>query len=156
MQVPEHYSRRRRCADDPTKVIARADKPIVAGCNCSESVAGQGKDCLTCGTPYDIAGQTPQVTFADGLAPMGNDEFVVRAAALPLRLFEERETDPKKLVHRSRTERRTRWWARRGSRSTCRRCEGVAAVLIKRHDAFVEHACPQRHTARAPPPRLLL
>ena len=80
MQDPEHYSRRRRCADDPTKVIARADKPIVAGCNCSESVAGQGKDCLTCGTPYDIAGQTPQVTFADGLAPMGNDEFVVRAA----------------------------------------------------------------------------
>ena len=131
MQAPGHYSRRHRCADDPTKVIARADKPIVAGCNCSESVAGQGKDCLTCGTPYDIAGQTPQVTFADGLAPMGNDEFVVRAAALPLRLFEERETDPKKLVHRSRTERRIRLWARRGSRSICRRCEGLAAVLIK-------------------------
>ena len=63
--------------DDPTKVIARADKPIVAGCNCSNSVPGQGKDCLVCGTPYDISGQTPQVTFVDGLRPMGNDEFVI-------------------------------------------------------------------------------
>ena len=67
--------------DDPTKVIARADKPIVAGCNCSENVPGQGKDCLTCGAPYDIAGQTPQVTFADGLRPMGNDEFVITYGA---------------------------------------------------------------------------
>eukprot|EP01044_Picomonas_judraskeda_P007044 COSAG03_NODE_735_length_6040_cov_59.467598_7_plen_212_part_00 len=63
--------------DDPTRVIARADKPIVAGCNCSNNVPGQGKDCLTCGTPYDIAGQTPQVTFVDGLRPVGNDEFII-------------------------------------------------------------------------------
>ena len=67
--------------DDPTKVIARADKPIVAGCDCSKSVPGQGKACLACGAPYDIAGQTPQVTFADGLRPMGNDEFVITYGA---------------------------------------------------------------------------
>ena len=36
---------------------------------------------MACGEPWDIAGQTPEVTFVDGLRPMGGDEFVVTYGA---------------------------------------------------------------------------
>ena len=72
--------------DDPTLVIARSPQPLVAGCNCTNNIPGQGDTCLgkdagRCGEPWDIAGQTPEVTFVDGLRPMGGDEFVITYGA---------------------------------------------------------------------------
>ena len=50
----------------------------MSGCNCSDThTPGQGKSCLVCGEPFEVAGQTNQVAFVNGLRPMGGDEFVI-------------------------------------------------------------------------------
>ena len=72
--------------DDPTRVVARGSEPLVAGCNCTNNIPGQGDACLgkdtgRCGEPWDVQGQTPEVTFVDGLRPMGSDEFVITYGA---------------------------------------------------------------------------
>ena len=61
--------------DDPTQVVARSDKPIITGCDCYT------EQCDVCGEPWEVSGQTNQVVFADGLRPMGGDEFVVTYGA---------------------------------------------------------------------------
>lgn len=50
--------------DDPTRVVARGAEPL-----------------LTAQLPFEMKGHTPEVVFADGLRPMGGDEFIVTYGA---------------------------------------------------------------------------
>lgn len=58
-----------------TQVVARSAKPIITGCDC------RVEQCDVCGEEWEVSGQTNQVVFADGLRPMGGDEFVVTYGA---------------------------------------------------------------------------
>ena len=49
---------------DPSTIVARSDAPL-----------------LTAALPFEVFGQTPQVIFADGLIPLGNDEFIITYGA---------------------------------------------------------------------------
>jgi predicted GH43/DUF377 family glycosyl hydrolase len=51
-------------AADPTRVVARGNTPLLAA-----------------EFPFEVIGHVPEVVFADGLRPMGNDEFVVTFGA---------------------------------------------------------------------------
>ena len=51
-------------AVDPTHMVARGNTPLLAA-----------------ELPFEVVGKVPEVVFADGLRPMGNDEFVVTFGA---------------------------------------------------------------------------
>ena len=45
-------------------IVARSDGPLLASV-----------------LPFELKGQTPMVIFADGLIPLGNDEFIITYGA---------------------------------------------------------------------------
>jgi predicted GH43/DUF377 family glycosyl hydrolase len=50
--------------NDPSVIVARSDAPVLAS-----------------SLPFELKGQTPMVIFADGLIPLGGDEFIVTYGA---------------------------------------------------------------------------